>query len=154
MVSSNALAHYDRWKDSTMKNKFIHHTQIGQIVIQYSLLLEGVRGMTKKMILIMALAGMCLPEFMQAQTAQTTAVPFLLIVPDSRASGMGETGVALADNAWATFWNPAGLAFQKGSELAMTHTNWLPGLGLSDIWIAHLAYKQPVEHFMESSQLN
>ena len=58
---------------------------------------------------------------------------------------MGETGVAIADNAWATFWNPAGLAFQKGSELAMTHTNWLPALGLSDLWIAHLAYKQPVE---------
>ena len=81
----------------------------------------------------------------RAQETQTTAVPFLLIAPDSRASGMGEGGVALADNAWAVYWNPAGLAFQQGSEIAMTHTNWLPGLGLSDLWIAHLAYKQPVE---------
>jgi hypothetical protein len=79
------------------------------------------------------------------QLTTTTAVPFLLIAPDSRASGMGETGVAIADNAWAVYWNPAGLAFQQGSELALTHTNWLPGLGLSDIWIAHVAYKQPVE---------
>ncbi len=80
-----------------------------------------------------------------SQTTVTTAVPFLLIAPDSRSCGMGETGVAIADNAWAIYWNPAGLAFQRGSEIALTHTNWLPGLGLSDIWIAHLAYKQPVE---------
>jgi len=99
--------------------------------------------MLKKMFLGIVVLGICFPVFVRAQ--QTTVVPFLLIAPDSRSGGMGETGVALADNAWATFWNPAGLAFQKGSELAMTHTNWLPGLGLSDLWIAHLAYKQPVE---------
>ncbi len=98
------------------------------------------------MILVITVLGICAIKTVLAQSAITTAVPFLLIVPDSRASGMGETGVALADNVWATFWNPAGLAFQKGSELAMTHTNWLPGLGLSDLWLAHLAYKQPVEY--------
>lgn len=101
------------------------------------------------MIFVLVFLGICIPKIVNAQTDNiqvvTTAVPFMLIVPDSRASGMGETGVAIADNAWATFWNPAGLAFQKGSELAMTHTNWLPALGLSDLWIAHLAYKQPVE---------
>jgi len=75
----------------------------------------------------------------------TSAVPFLLIAPDSRASGMGESGVAVADNVWAVYWNPGGLAFQEGSEIGLTHANWLPGLGLSDLWIAHLAYKQPVE---------
>ena len=83
-------------------------------------------------------------QFLQAQV-QTTAVPFLEIAPDSRSSGMGEGGVALADNAWATFWNPAGYAFQQGSEIAMSHADWLPSLGLSDLWIAHLVYKQPVE---------
>jgi len=83
-------------------------------------------------------------QVLQSQV-QTTAVPFLEIAPDSRASGMGEGGVAIADNAWATFWNPAGYAFQQGSEIAMSHADWLPSLGLSDLWIAHLAYKQPVE---------
>ena len=104
--------------------------------------------MFRKMVFAIAVAGIFIPEIGSAQDAIstiTTAVPFILIVPDSRAGGMGETGVALADNAWATFWNPAGLSFQKGSELAMTHTNWLPALGLSELWIAHLAYKQPVE---------
>ena len=101
--------------------------------------------MKKNLIFALVILGICIPVIVQAQTTTTTAVPFILIEPDSRSGGMGETGVAIADNAWATFWNPAGLAFQKGSELAMTHTNWLPGLGLSDLWIAHLAYKQSIE---------
>ena len=54
------------------------------------------------------------------------AVVFLKIEPDSRAAGMGNAGVALADNASANFWNPAGLAFQEGTELGLTHSNWLP----------------------------
>ena len=54
------------------------------------------------------------------------AVVFLMIEPDSRAAGMGNAGVALADNANAIFWNPAGLADQVGTEAALTHSNWLP----------------------------
>ena len=61
----------------------------------------------------------------QAQVT-TTAVPFLRIEPDSRAAGMGNTGVALADDANAIWWNPAGLAYQQGAEVGITHTNWLP----------------------------
>lgn len=100
--------------------------------------------MMKKIVLIIFVFGLMLSNIGLAQTT-TTAVPFLLIAPDSRASGMGETGVAIADNAWAIYWNPGGLAFQKGPEVALTHTNWLPGLGVPDIWIAHLAGKLPVE---------
>ena len=95
--------------------------------------------------LILIFFGMMLCGQVLQSQVQTTAVPFLEIAPDSRASGMGEGGVAIADNAWATFWNPAGYAFQQGSEIAMSHADWLPSLGLSDLWIAHLAYKQPVE---------
>ena len=54
------------------------------------------------------------------------AVVFLKIEPDSRSAGMGNAGVALADNASAIFWNPAGLAFQTGSEASITHSSWLP----------------------------
>lgn len=55
-----------------------------------------------------------------------TAVPFLQIEPDSRGAGMGNTGVALANNASALFWNPAGLAFQTQNQISITHANWLP----------------------------
>ncbi|MDX1429378.1 MAG: type IX secretion system outer membrane channel protein PorV [Rhodothermales bacterium] len=63
-----------------------------------------------------------------AATAQVggAGVVFLKIEPDSRSAGMGNAGVALADNASAIFWNPAGLAFQTGTEAGITHSNWLP----------------------------
>ena len=54
------------------------------------------------------------------------AVVFLQIEPDSRSAGMGNAGVALSDNAYAIFWNPAGLAYQEGTEASLTHSNWLP----------------------------
>ena len=38
-----------------------------------------------------------------------TAVLFLRIAPGSRPAGMGEAYVAIADDATATHWNPAGL---------------------------------------------
>ena len=85
--------------------------------------------------------------FADLATAQvsTSAVPFLLIAPNSRASGLGESGVAMADDAWAQFWNPAGYAFQTGSEVSISHANWLPAFNLPDLWIAHMIYKQDVE---------
>ncbi|MEN3038109.1 MAG: PorV/PorQ family protein [Candidatus Kryptonium sp.] len=73
------------------------------------------------------------------------AVPFLLIAPDSRAGAMGETGVALADNANAIFWNPAGLAFQKGTEITFTHARWLPQFS-SDLSYEYLSAK----HYLKS----
>ena len=53
---------------------------------------------------------------------------FLLIAPSARAGGMGEAHVGLADDAYASYWNPAGLGFLEGTELALMHVNWLPNL--------------------------
>ena len=49
-------------------------------------------------------------------TAIQTAVPFLLITPDSRSGAMGEAGVALSPDANSTFWNPAKLAFIEAPD--------------------------------------
>lgn len=72
------------------------------------------------------------------------AVPFLLLAPDSRAGGIGESGAGLADNSSAIFWNPAGIAFQTGTELSITHSNWLPQFQL-DLFYDYLTYRQYVE---------
>ncbi|PSQ88802.1 MAG: hypothetical protein BRD43_04135 [Bacteroidetes bacterium QS_4_64_154] len=61
----------------------------------------------------------------QGQVAQSSAL-FLRIEPDSRAAGMGNTGVAMADDANTMFWNPSGLAFQENTRVGLTHANWLP----------------------------
>lgn len=70
-----------------------------------------------------------------------SAVPFLLIGPNSLNSGMGETGTGMVNDAAAMFWNPAGLGFQKGTQVSITHSQWLPGLGLSDLFYDFLAGK-------------
>jgi hypothetical protein len=72
------------------------------------------------------------------------AVPFLELAPDSRSGGMGESGGGLADNSSAIFWNPAGLAFQSGTEISITHSNWLPQFHL-DLFYDYLTYKQYFE---------
>jgi hypothetical protein len=63
-----------------------------------------------------------------------SAVPFLLISPNSRASSMGEAGAAIADDASAIYWNPAGLAFQDGGQASITHSKWLPQFNQSDLF--------------------
>jgi hypothetical protein len=74
----------------------------------------------------------------------TTAVSFLLLAPDSRAGGMGESGGGLADNSSAIFWNPAGIAFLTGSEVGFTHSNWLPQFNL-DMFYDYATYRQYIE---------
>ncbi len=66
---------------------------------------------------------------------------FLLISPGARAGGMGEAQVALANDAYASYWNPAGLAFQEGSEIALMHVNWLPNLA-DDLYYEFLAVRR------------
>lgn len=87
-------------------------------------------GSRSTLAIVAALSLFILLPFVKDVAAQggpgTSAVVFLKIEPDSRAAGMGNAGVALADNASAIFWNPAGLAFQRGTEAAITHSEWLP----------------------------
>lgn len=81
-------------------------------------------------------------NYASSQNTVSTGVPFLLIGPNSRFAGMGETGAAIADDATAMHWNPAGLAFQtQGTEINFTHSPWLAGLGLSDLFYDYLAGK-------------
>ncbi len=55
----------------------------------------------------------------------TIAASFLEIDVGARAVGMGGAFVAVADDATAIFWNPAGLSRLKNSEAIIIHTNWL-----------------------------
>jgi hypothetical protein len=76
----------------------------------------------------------------RSQSTTTTAVPFQLISPDARASGMGDVGTGIADNANAIYWNPSGLAFQDGKEVYLTHSQWLPQFN-SDLYYEYLTFK-------------
>ncbi|GAB5409714.1 MAG: type IX secretion system outer membrane channel protein PorV [Balneolaceae bacterium] len=100
--------------------------------------------MKKAYLLVIALALFIFPVVSNAQVA-ITAVPFLQIEPDSRGAAMGNTGVAIADNASALFWNPAGLAFQTDNQISITHSNWLANFNVSDLFYDYLVGKYYVE---------
>lgn len=68
---------------------------------------------------------------------------FLLIAPGARAGGMGEAQVAVADDAFASYWNPAGLGFLKGGEFSLMHVNWLPNLA-DDIYYEFFTFRKNV----------
>jgi hypothetical protein len=69
----------------------------------------------------------------------TTAVPFLTITPDSRAAGMGETGVATSPDANSAYWNSAKLVFIESSYgISGSYTPWL-GKIINDMSIFYLS---------------
>lgn len=57
----------------------------------------------------------------------TTSAPFLKVEPGARAVGMGGAFVAVANDATAIFWNPAGIARLTKTEIILIHTQWLAG---------------------------
>ncbi|MGB9824462.1 MAG: PorV/PorQ family protein [Candidatus Hydrothermia bacterium] len=55
-------------------------------------------------------------------------VPFLMILPSPRATAMAGAFSSLADDASATYYNPAGLGFIREGVVTVVHTPWLRGL--------------------------
>ncbi len=51
-------------------------------------------------------------------------MPFLKLGV-GRATGMGDAFVAIADDASAAYWNPAGLALLKNREIILNHIDWV-----------------------------
>jgi len=98
----------------------------------------------KRLMAVLLLVSLTLGVTSSLLAVSESAVLFLLISPGARAAGMGEAFVAVADDATAAYWNPAGLAFQRGREITLMHANWLPQL-VSDMSYEFLAYKQYVE---------
>ncbi len=98
--------------------------------------------MKKTALITLAFASIFSTNSLFAQSE--AAVPFLLITPGARASGMGESFVAIADDATATYWNPAGLAFQTQKQISLMHANWLPSLA-SDLFYDYASFVVPKE---------
>ncbi|MBM4171349.1 MAG: type IX secretion system outer membrane channel protein PorV [Ignavibacteria bacterium] len=98
----------------------------------------------KKVFMFLMVCSIIISTAIKTNAQGEAAVPFLLLAPDSRAGGIGESGVGLADNSAAIFWNPAGIAFLTGSEVSFTHSNWLPQFNL-DLFYDYATYRQYIE---------
>ena len=68
-----------------------------------------------------------------------TAVPFLLISPDSRSAAMGETGVATSPDINSVHWNNAKLSFlEKDYGFSVSYVPWLGNI-VDDMSISYLS---------------
>lgn len=77
----------------------------------------------------------------------TTAVPFLLITPDSRSGAMGDVGVAISPDANSIHWNPSKLAFIKNDAgFSMSYSPWLRRL-VNDINLAYVTGYKKIDDF-------
>ncbi len=73
------------------------------------------------------------------QRAGTSSGTFLKIAVGARATALGESFVAVANDPTAVYWNPAGLASMQRQEIAISHVEWP-----ADIRFEHIAYVMPV----------
>ena len=79
----------------------------------------------------------------------TTAVPFLLIAPDSRSGAMGDAGVAISPDANAIHWNPAKLVFIDPIDdvgFSLSYSPWLRAL-VNDINLVYLSGYKRIDRF-------
>jgi hypothetical protein len=76
-------------------------------------------------------------SFAFAAEAGVTAANFLKIGIGPRAIGMGDAQVAVADDVFATYWNPAGLARLRVQEAGFTHTQYVEGVRQNYVAYAH-----------------
>ncbi len=76
----------------------------------------------KRWLLLMGLPGALLADSFDAGAV------FLLIFPGARATGMGAAFSAIADDATASYFNPATLASFSVPEFALVHSPWLRSL--------------------------
>jgi hypothetical protein len=84
-----------------------------------------------------------------ATAADKYAAEFLKIGAGARALGLGGGFTALADDASASYWNPAGLLFLEKSELLLMHSEHLGSLANYD----YAAFAQPLDRGTRRSAL-
>jgi len=85
-------------------------------------------------------AGQSLPTGQEVRyNPISTAVPFLLITPDSRHGAMGDAGAATSPDANSQYLNPSKYAFSESKyAFSLSYTPWLREI-VNDVNLAYLA---------------
>ncbi|MEO9512030.1 MAG: type IX secretion system outer membrane channel protein PorV [Flavobacteriaceae bacterium] len=83
----------------------------------------------KKLLVLVVILAMAPFARAQQERVITTAVPFLTIAADARASGMGDMGVATSVDAFSQQWNPAKFAFANQKVgIGVSYTPYLESI--------------------------
>jgi len=103
---------------------------------------SDLRGFVATLVALAVLAGAPRAHAQVAlgeQRAGTSSATFLRIGVGARATALGESFVAVANDPSAIYWNPAGLASLQRQEVALSHVDWP-----ADIQYEHITYVLPV----------
>lgn len=85
------------------------------------------------MLLAMAVLCLALPSGTRGEPhaeAGSAGLAFLKVGVGARAVGMSEAYTAAADDAFALYWNPAGIAGVDGVDLGLMHAEWFQDVRL------------------------
>ncbi|MDC6366522.1 MULTISPECIES: type IX secretion system outer membrane channel protein PorV [Flavobacteriaceae] len=94
----------------------------------------------KKLLMFVVLLSAALRLSAQQERVITTAVPFLTIAADARASGMGDMGVATSFDAFSQQWNPAKYAFAtQKTGVAVSYTPYLESI-VNDVSLLNASF--------------
>ena len=93
-----------------------------------------VRALTALPLRVAALITLSVAVGAHAAQPGETGLAFLKIGVGARAAAMGEAYAAVAQDASATYWNPAGISSALGTEIHATHNEWI-----SDVRYEYLA---------------
>lgn len=70
-------------------------------------------------------------------SASSTGAQFLKLAAGARATGMGESFVAVANDATAIFWNPAGISSLTSKEFSASHHSYVQSINYETIAYVH-----------------
>lgn len=101
--------------------------------LKYSSLLVG-------LILIFILNSSMMAQLIPnlgGQRVGISAYQFLKIGVGARATGFGDSYIAIANDASALFWNPAGLVNMEQSQIMLSHTNYVVDLDHEFLGVAY-----------------
>lgn len=94
----------------------------------------------KKTIIFILLIFSFLGYSQKERRVITTAVPFLMISSDARASGIGEQGVATSFDNFSQHWNPSKYVFSENlSGFGFSYTPYLSKI-VNDVFLGNLTY--------------
>ena len=83
--------------------------------------------------------------YSQDRRVITTAVPFLMISADARASGLGEQGVATTPDAFSQHWNPSKYVFSdKLSSIGISYTPYLSKI-VNDVFLTNVNFYNVID---------
>ncbi|RDY60635.1 type IX secretion system outer membrane channel protein PorV [Flagellimonas nanhaiensis] len=94
----------------------------------------------KKLLILAVLLATIARLSAQQERVITTAVPFLTISSDARASGMGDMGVATSFDAFSQQWNPAKFAFAtQKTGIGVSYTPYLESI-VNDVSLLNASF--------------